>query len=772
MKHSLQFILVLLLSTFSVQAQLYVQPTTGPSPDSYIYANDTFIFVTEDIELVENAANGGVPSIALRNQAQLLQGNNAATNKGNGEISIYQEGTTDNYSYNFWASPVGVEGDNATISPDGNTDFSLINGEEVLFLPTTELSSNVALDAPGFDGSVAPLQLQISKFWLFSYQSNSTAAGDSTNDSWVPIQGTSRLGAGWGFSMKGVSGIDMTDVGETTVNNAGSSQRYDFRGRPNNGIVEDVFVGANLNSLVGNPYPSALDLSYFLLENSGSGTATYTCDGNTTTIDRRDVTTGVAYFWESDPAIASHFLEDYEGGYGTFSPMGNTCTAGIYVPATFTTFNELGEAGGPSGNANNFVTERRFSPVGQGFFVVGDDVQSEPSNPTTITFNNEQRIYVPEGAATSSEFRTSEEEATAVPGIAINRTYRDVTNLPQVSQIKLAVGVNDTYARQLSIGFVDNATKGIDTAIDAANRSPLPTDISFDLEGAQGTEKENGFVINGVPFDESQWVPLLIKAQELSEFRFKIFETVDFPFSEVFLYDAQTDTFHDILNDEALLLLSGDLYTERFYVRFTKSNDSTEEEETTEEETTEEETTEEETNEEETTDVDTQDDTEETTDNTEDQNTEEDTTEENQDTEETTEDTSNEESEESEEASEETTNDEDTDASDTSGDDILEDDQSISTEEQNPFIEESILESFIITQNNVSSRLEITNPLNVELTHLMLFDLTGKKVVNRINLETLSQYNVPTNNFATGIYVVSFITKSGLRKSRKISIVN
>lgn len=747
MKNILHFLFFLILGTFTTQAQLYVQPLPS-GDDTYIYANDTFLYVQEDIELVENAANGRAPSIALRNQSQLLQGNNAATNKGNGEISIFQEGTTDNYAYNFWASPVGVEGNNAAVTADGNAPFSLINNEEVLFLPINELQSNVALTAPGFDGSVMASQLQISKFWVFSYQSNSTAAGDSTNDSWVPIQGTTQLDAGWGFSMKGVSGTDMTNVGETTVNNPGAAQRYDFRGRANNGNINNVFVGADLNSLVGNPYPSALDLSYFLLENSDSGTTNYSCEGNSTTITGNDITTGMAYFWESDPTIASHFLEDYQGGYGTFSPMGDTCTMGMYVPATFTTFNELGEATGPGGT-NTFTTRRRFSPVGQGFFVVGDGTQSS----TSIIFNNEQRIYVPEDAGNFSEFRSSEgthNEDEAVPGIAINRTYNDVRNLPEVSHIKLAIGVNDTYTRQLAVGFLDTATKGIDVAIDGANRSPLPTDISFDLEGAEGSEKENGFVINGVPYDESQWVPLLIKAQDLTEFRFKIFDTVDFPFSEVFLYDAQTDRYHDILHDEALLMLSGDLYTERFYIRFTKdSEDTTEEEETEEEET--EETTEEESDEE--------------TSSDDHQNTGEET--ENNDTDESSDESS-------EEGTDDTSSDDNQDSYEETNTNNEEDsdDETLSIEDENPFIEESVLESFIIVQNNQSKQLEITNPLNVTLVNIILYDLTGKKVVNQINPSATPQYLVPTARFATGVYVVQFTTENGLRKSRKISIVN
>jgi hypothetical protein len=65
--------------------------------------------------------------------------------------------------------------------------------------------------------------------------------------------------------------------------------------------------------LTGNPYPSAIDLSAFLLDATN--------------------TTGIAYFWEQDKTIDSHYIADYKGGYGTFSPLGGS--NGVYTPATF-----------------------------------------------------------------------------------------------------------------------------------------------------------------------------------------------------------------------------------------------------------------------------------------------------------------------------------------------------------------------------------------------------------------------------------------------------
>lgn len=763
---------VLISGTMAMHAQLYVQPTTGPSPEaSFIYANDTFIFVTEDIELAENPGALKAPSIALRNQSQLLQGNDAAQNAGDGIVSIYQEGTTNNYDYNFWASPVGIAKDNGgATTPDGNSSFSMRTGEETLEFPVDILLSQDGLiDNSISDGLIdGGGAYRFASRWLYSYQSTTTTGG-STNASWSIVQNRARLDAGWGFSMKGMTGTDTTDPGEGTANNNndltdGEGQRYDFRGRANNGTITGITVGENENSLIGNPYPSALDLSYFLIENSGTeGTVVNvnTCEGSengvgNVAVTQNGVTTGMAYFWESDPSVASHLLEDYEGGYGTFSPMGSTCTTGMYMPATFINYDELGGDDGTGSGVEGDSYERRFSPVGQGFFVTGAASQGGSSD---IRYSNDHRIYVPEGVANVSEFRNIEDETVAVPGIGVKTYYADVTSLPRPSQIRLAIGVNDTYARQIGIGFVDNATKGVDTAIDGENRSSLATDITFDIDGATGTAKENGFVINGIPYDETQLIPLLVKVGATSELKFKIFDTVDFPYNEVLLYDALTDTYHDILNDEALMLLEEDVYRERFYIRFTK--ESVEEENTEAEEENTEDTASEE-----------QGDSEE---NAEDTATDDNQSEETTNNEDQSEDTSEEDTTDTEDQAEDTTEEETTTTNDESTDDTTEttvENEDMSVEEQSPFIEESILESFTIIQNNNNKQLEIYNPQNIEVSNVTLYDLTGKKVMNEMNMGGQTSYKFSTSNLATGVYVVQFITKSGLRKGRKVSVMN
>ena len=81
------FLIFLYLSFFYLSSQIYVES------NSYIYSNNSFIYTKQNLNL-----NG---NIFLRNQSQLLQGTTGTgSNVGLGSVSIFQEGTVNNYQYN------------------------------------------------------------------------------------------------------------------------------------------------------------------------------------------------------------------------------------------------------------------------------------------------------------------------------------------------------------------------------------------------------------------------------------------------------------------------------------------------------------------------------------------------------------------------------------------------------------------------------------------------------------------------------------------------
>ncbi len=669
------FTLVLSFSLVA-NAQLYVKPSgpAGLEVPSYVFVNDTFIFVEQDVNLEINEANNPLAesSIILRNEAQLLQGNGPdQANKGTGDLSIFQEGTVNRWDYNFWGSPVGLAfNGSGSAAADGNSVFAMrpIGGgftdtNQVIFNPENLVGSNPALLGGDFDGSVGPTApLVIATYWLWSFQSG-VDFGD-----WIHIDDTGTLEAGYGFSMKGVNGFDPTDIhGDGVLNNDGiltngTGQRLDFRGRPNNGTIAVMVGPANALTLAGNPYPSALDLNYFLLQNSGSGTFTATdINGNVINVDRTNITTGTALFWDSNPNVMSHFLEDYEGGYGAYSPMMNLNDPGMSVNATFYMYDETGaqipgsDTTTDQSNVGTFA--RRFSPVGQGFMIQGDAGGD-------ALFTNNQRVFVKEG--NNSDFRSNEE---VIPAVGVSTYYPDINNLGyDYPRLKIGIGINDTYSRELGIALHKNATTGYDIGGDA-RMGGLATDVSFSIDDGKA------YVINAAPQDEYQLLPLVIDAETTAEYRFGVHFIENFTYEGVYLFDKETEIYHDILSESVLIQLEAGEYNNRFSIAFTKESQDSDDDDTT-----------------------------------------------------------------------------------LSVDDVV--------------LEDGILESFTVFQNNAEDQLEIHNPLGVSLDTMSLFDISGKLVISENDLGIQSVYNFPTSRLSAGIYIVQFSTTEGLTKGRKISVSN
>lgn len=499
------FLSVLGIAAFlPASAQLYV------SPASYVYVSDRYLYVRQNVNLQANS------NLYLRNGSQLLQGTTAAgTNSGAGNLSVFQEGSVDNFEYNYWCSPVG----NASAAV-GNENF----GVTQLSAPATVTSSVPAILLPnsGFDGSASPLT--IAPRWVFKYTT-------STNYSdWVQVGSASNLGAGQGFTMKGTSGTDATTV-QGVANNPGSAQRYDFRGKPNDGNIP-VTVAAGLWTLTGNPYPSAIDLQMFLVSETNC--------------------TGTAYFWEQDKTVDSHFLEAYQGGYGVYSGA-----TGIYLPATFQTFTGSGVPLANIGSGLPYA--RRFSPVGQGFMIEG-------STNGTVTMRNQYRVFVKENAV-SSVFERMNNASESV----------DLSDIPSVSgydyasenemvtpHIRFNLQLNNVGIRQLALAFRPDATDGFDHAMDSKSPSDaVPADGYFPMESKE-------YVLSTMQFDMNKRIPIAFKNTDQATFRITVAEMVNFTESNhVYLFDRQTGIYHEINGEEYEWSLPAGNSGDRFEITFT-----------------------------------------------------------------------------------------------------------------------------------------------------------------------------------------------------------
>lgn len=474
-------IIIILLLQNSAIAQMYVGPNTS------VYVKDQVVFVKQNLELKEATSN-----FYLRKESQLVQGTTSpGANSGLGTLSVFQEGSVNNYSYNYWCSPVG----NVVTSTSVNNPFGITQ----LGVPSTSTLTTATQIAPGFDGQAAS-PFSISKRWIYKFPANTTYSG------WVSVGSASTLNAGEGFTMKGSSGTDITPLLEVPVdgvqNNPGSSQRYDFRGKPNDGTI-DIPVLVDKLTLTGNPYPSAIDLKLFLEEEENC--------------------TGTAYFWEQDKTVNSHYVADYKGGYGTYSPGTPSDTDGIYTPATFYSYDGSGTLIAPISTPLN-IFKRRYSPIGQGFMIRGN---------LTVTGNvlmkNEYRVYVKEGSGNKSQFEK-------------RANYKTSSTEIKTPQIRFNTVLDNGPISQMVLAFDSNSTDGIDHAMDARSPNNGPANAYFSFDNKE-------YLINVIPFEMDKKIAVGFRNKIQANYKITVNEMVNLDEIEnVYLHDKIADTYHDVKN--------------------------------------------------------------------------------------------------------------------------------------------------------------------------------------------------------------------------------
>ena len=505
---------VLLQST--INAQMFVSANTN------VFVNNEVVYIKQGLEL--NAASS---NFYLRKDAQLLQGSTSAgANKGVGNLSVFQEGSTNNFQFNYWCSPVG-----GNIATAGNSPFGITQLKDIVDLTNSNNPTILAMN--NYNGTASPFA--IAPYWINKLVAISGYAN------WTQVGSASSINSGEGFTMKGTSGTNLTTV-NGVQNNPISQQRYDFRGKPNDGTIS-ISVSDQEFTLTGNPYPSAIDLSAFLTDATNC--------------------TGIAYFWEQDKTVNSHYIADYKGGYGTFSPVSRS-GSGIYVPATFYSYDGSGNEVVNTGTGG--IYERRFSPVGQGFMIDG-------TANGTVEMKNSYRVFVKESASNFSQFnKNASQTKTKSNSGYLSKIqsvsgfdYTKVSLLP-TPQIRFNTLLNNQGVRQLALAFIPEATDGVDRAMDAMSSSDdSPADIYFVLDDTE-------YVINAVNFDVDKTIPIGFRNGEQANYKITVKEILNFTEANtVYLHDKVADKYFDIKNDFHELTLPAGVNNTQFEITF-KSN--------------------------------------------------------------------------------------------------------------------------------------------------------------------------------------------------------
>ena len=473
----------LLINTLLVAAGFLFQNQANSqdmyvSANSYVYVSNQYVFVKNDLEL--NAANS---NFYLRNGGQFIQGTTGSgANKGLGSLSVFQEGTVNNFQFNYWCSPVG----NVASATSVNNAFGI--GQ--LGSPTTIINTTPAiiLSSSAYDGTASPLA--IAPYWINKF------INKSSYSDWVRVGSTSSINAGEGFTMKGSSGTDATTVNGVQNNPDGKQQRYDFRGKPNDGTI-DIPVLIGELTLTGNPYPSAIDLQAFLIAETNC--------------------TGTAYFWEQDKTVNSHYLADYKGGYGTYS------SANLYVRAPFYSYDGDGNQipGTDTGSGEDY--KRKYAPIGQGFMIEG------LAN-GNVQMKNSYRKFVKEGLVNNSEFARIRNSKT---------TDTKSTNLPQ---IRFNTLLDNGPISQMVLAFDPTSTDGVDRA-DSFSPNDGPSNNYFVIDNKE-------YIIEVMPFDIDKKIAIGFRNYAVANYKISVYEMLNIPeVTNVYLHDKTANLYHDIKNN-------------------------------------------------------------------------------------------------------------------------------------------------------------------------------------------------------------------------------
>lgn len=483
--------------------------------DAYIFATDIEVYVEDDVNLTETNS-----TFYLRDEAQLIQGPGNTGNSGVGKLSVYQEGTVNQYAYNYWASPVGNVDANST----GNRAFTPNkNIYDVVDLTNSNLAG---YSTTGYNGTSSPLNIE--DYWIWTYN-----PGTNYSD-WDYVGESGTVDAGYGFTMKG------TDAG---------NQQYDFRGKPNEGeILVDIEPGQE--TLIGNPYPSALDAALLIHDPANSGL----------------LETATLYYWEQDQSIASHNLTAYSGGYASYTITDATLgNFGTFTPATFKTYNADGTINTISGTPSSSIKEaRRFIPIGQGFMIKGNP--AAPSN-SHLLISDSHRVFYRESAANSEFFRTAQQTESTTTNQDDQYTVDGLTIVPaDFKRFRLNIDFNETYTRQLLQNFHNTATPNEDYGLESRMYESLNSDAYW----PQNTKK---LVAQANAYDLNLAIPVVLNLNNQQLIRFRIFDVQNFDNNQpIYIHDKVNDTYVNLQSQNFEINLPAGNYTDRFEVVFVEAN--------------------------------------------------------------------------------------------------------------------------------------------------------------------------------------------------------
>lgn len=308
---------------------------------------------------------------------------------------------------------------------------------------------------------------------------------NATGNNWVGIpNGAETMSRGKGYIIRAPQTHSITAPSVFTAL---------FTGRPNNGVITTPIgvSGTNKWNLIGNPYPSAIDIASVLSDPANSGVG------------------GTIYLWTHNTPLTY----DLPTGYY------------LYTSDDYATYNSTG-----------YVTPGGFSPStfdgkiasGQGFFVEG------LTHNSTVTFRNSMRV----AENNTQFFRTSSE-------FAANAVETPQSDQP-IEKSRFWLNLTNTQGafNQMLVGYVTGATNGVDRDFDGTKMSGNYVSLYSMID----SEK---FTINGrsLPFDQDDKVKLGYKVTVAGTFSISLAQMDGLFIAEdndIFLRDRRYKVDHNL----------------------------------------------------------------------------------------------------------------------------------------------------------------------------------------------------------------------------------
>lgn len=337
-----------------------------------------------------------------------------------------------------------------------------------------------------------------------------------TVNNWVYEAGTNTMTAAKGYIARAPNNLNFStpQVVATT-----------FNGTPNNGVINTPIIkmsGLTYN-LIGNPYPSAIDIDAFLLDPANS-----------------NIVNGTIYLWTHNTAISN-------------SMPGNQVYN--YTRDDYAKYNLTGGVKTASSALSGGVTPTGKVAAGQGFFI---EANSALANGTyQATFKNYMRV-----SGNNNQF-------FKFTNLLNTTTIQTETqqNTIEKNRVWLSISTSDGAYDEALVGYMTGATDNLDNLYDGK------TMIGGNVVSLYSKLGTTDLAIQGkaLPFNENDVIPLGIRTTISGNFTIAL-DNFDglFENQNVYLFDKTSQTYYDLkAQNYTFNIATSGIYNDRFELRYT-----------------------------------------------------------------------------------------------------------------------------------------------------------------------------------------------------------